>query len=89
MRRCSIFPPLLLQSKDFPHSSFVKSPKGPVLHLPNVQKSDAGTYICTASNGVGSMSADQIELEVLCEFIVAGNCIIDSSSTLFFQIRPR
>ena len=42
-------------------------PKGPVLRLPNVLKEDAGTYICTASNGVGSMSADQIELRVLCK----------------------
>ena len=42
-------------------------PKGPVLRIPNVLKDDAGTYICTASNGVGSMSADQIELRVLCK----------------------
>ena len=44
-----------------------KLPKGPILHIPIVEKEDDGTYICTASNGVGSMSADQIELKVLCE----------------------
>ena len=34
----------------------------------DASKEDAGTYICTASNGVGSMSADQIELRVLCKY---------------------
>ena len=56
------------QNSQYPHSSLVKSHKGPILRIPNVQKEDAGTYVCTASNGVGSMSADQIELLVYCEF---------------------
>ena len=45
----------------------VKRPKGPVLRIEKVRKEDAGTYICTASNNVGTMSADQIELRVLCK----------------------
>ena len=45
----------------------VKRPKGPVLRIQKVRKEDAGTYICTASNNVGTMSADQIELRVLCK----------------------
>lgn len=61
------------QSGEYPRLSSSNLPqmssrsKGPVLHIPNVSKDDAGTYICTASNGVGSMSADQIELMVLCK----------------------
>ena len=61
------------QSGDYSRGSSVvglsktSMPKGPVLRIPNVLKEDAGTYICTASNGVGSMSADQIELRVLCK----------------------
>ena len=45
----------------------VKRPKGPGLRIEKVRKEDAGTYICTASNNVGTMSADQIELRVLCK----------------------
>ena len=59
----------IFQKNEFPGVSLIKNPKGPILHLGNVQKDDAGTYICTASNGVGSMSADQIELKVLCELL--------------------
>ena len=63
----------MFQSGDYSRGSSVvglsqtSMPKGPVLRMSNVLKEDAGTYICTASNGVGSMSADQIELRVLCE----------------------
>ncbi len=46
------------------------SPKGPVLHIANVQKDHAGNYICTASNGVGRISADEIELLVYCEYLI-------------------
>ena len=38
------------------------------MEIDNVRKEDAGTYICTASNNVGTISADQIELRVLCKF---------------------
>ena len=44
-----------------------RSPRGPILHITKVRKEDSGTYTCTASNGVGTMSADQIELKVLCK----------------------
>ena len=44
-----------------------RSPRGPILLIQKVRKEDAGTYTCTASNGVGTMSADQIELNVLCK----------------------
>ena len=43
-----------------------RAPRGPIFHIAKVRKEDAGTYICTATNGVGTMSADQIELNVLC-----------------------
>jgi hypothetical protein len=39
------------------------------MEIDNVRKEDAGTYICTASNNVGTISADQIELRVLCKHI--------------------
>jgi len=35
------------------------------MEIDNVRKEDSGTYICTASNNVGTISADQIELKVL------------------------
>ena len=44
-----------------------RAPRGPIFHIAKVRKEDAGTYICTATNGVGTMSADQIELNVLCK----------------------
>jgi len=42
--------------------------RGPIMEIDNVRKEDSGTYICTASNNVGTISADQIELKVLCKF---------------------
>ena len=57
-----------------------RSPRGPILHIAKVRKEDSGTYICTASNGVGTMSADQIELNVLCEY-----CNIASTSIILYQ----
>ena len=57
---------IAFQDGSFP-TSLPSNPKGPILHISNVQKDHAGTYICTASNGVGSISADEIELKVYCE----------------------
>jgi len=54
------------QDGGIPHG-LPPNPKGPILHIANVRKEHAGTYICAASNGVGSLSADEIELVVYCE----------------------
>ena len=43
------------------------------MEIDNVRKEDAGTYICTASNNVGTISADQIELKVLCKIYILGD----------------
>ena len=57
----------MMESNGLADQQIVKRPKGPVLRIQKVRKEDAGTYICTASNNVGTMSADQIELRVLCK----------------------
>ena len=45
--------------------------RGPIMEIDNVRRGDAGTYMCTASNNVGTMSADEIDLRVLCKFFEA------------------
>ena len=37
------------------------------LHLPRVSRSDSGTYICTADNGVGPPVQANIKLNVICK----------------------
>ena len=37
------------------------------MQINNVRRGDAGTYMCTASNNVGTMSADEIDLRILCK----------------------
>ena len=37
------------------------------MQIDNVRRGDAGTYMCTASNNVGTMSADEIDLRILCK----------------------
>jgi len=39
--------------------------RGPIMQIDNVRRGDAGTYMCTASNNVGTMSADEIDLRIL------------------------
>ena len=46
--------------------------RGPIMEIDNVRREDAGTYMCTASNNVGTMSADEIDLRVLCKFFFSG-----------------
>ncbi len=41
--------------------------RGPIMEIDNVRREDAGTYMCTASNNVGTMSADEIDLRILCK----------------------
>ena len=41
--------------------------RGPIMQIDNVRRGDAGTYMCTASNNVGTMSADEIDLRILCK----------------------
>ena len=45
--------------------------RGPIMEIDNVRRGDAGTYMCTASNNVGTMSADEIDLRILCKFFQA------------------
>ena len=48
------------------------------MEIDNVRREDSGTYMCTASNNVGTMSADEIDLKVLCKSLsrsIQKNCI--------------
>ena len=38
------------------------------LKFPSVSRSDAGTYICTADNGVGPPVTAVIDLNVICKY---------------------
>lgn len=37
--------------------------------IENMDRHKGGTYICTASNGVGQTASSQIVLHVLCEYL--------------------
>lgn len=64
-RADGIPPPIIRWRRPNGEYGATRRPRGPVLDIDNVKKEDAGTYICTASNNVGTISADQIELRVL------------------------
>ena len=58
--------PRITWTKDgVPGSLFNAS--GHLLHLVNIQKEDAGSYICTASNGYGDDATSVSVVEVKCE----------------------
>ena len=44
--------------------------QSPTMSLASVDQQDAGTYTCTASNGVGSPARAIINLQVLCKLII-------------------
>ena len=46
-----------------------KTFKSRSLTFPLVSRSDAGTYICTADNGVGPAVTSVINLNVICKYI--------------------
>ena len=39
------------------------------LKFEHVQRSDSGTYICTADNGVGPSAQQTISVNVICKYI--------------------
>ena len=47
-----------------------KSVESSILMFPSVSRSDTGTYICTADNGVGNPVTIDINLKVICKYIV-------------------
>ena len=47
-----------------------KSMAGVSINIPDVSRHHTGLYICTAENGVGHPSAAEIDLQVLCKYIM-------------------
>jgi hypothetical protein len=43
--------------------------EGLSLELRQVQRDDAGVYVCTANNGVGPTAKANIEVEIKCKFL--------------------
>ncbi len=39
------------------------------MELPSVSRHDAGTYVCSASNGVGKTAKAEIDVEITCKYI--------------------
>lgn len=40
----------------------------PILELKNVKESDAGEYVCAATNDEGSTYSDPLVIDITCEF---------------------
>ena len=57
---------ILLQHQMLPNGE--KSAESSILMFPSVSRSDTGTYICTADNGVGPKVTAVISLNVICEY---------------------
>lgn len=45
-----------------------KDQEGLSLELKNVGRHDAGTYVCTANNGIGREASAEINVEITCEY---------------------
>ena len=44
-----------------------KTQEGLSLELESVRRQDAGTYLCTADNGVGQEASAEIQVEIKCK----------------------
>ena len=47
-----------------------KTQEGLSLELQNVGRQDAGTYVCTANNGVGEEAHAEIHVDIKCKFVM-------------------
>ena len=48
-----------------------QSQEGLSLELRNVGRRDAGTYVCTASNGIGKEAHGEIQVDITCEYMIS------------------
>ena len=47
-----------------------KTQEGLSLELQNVGRQDAGTYVCTANNGVGEEAHAEIHVDIKCKLVI-------------------
>ena len=47
--------------------------QGPTWDFPNISRTDAGTYRCTADNGFGNPVGYQVNVNVTCEYFTCPN----------------
>ena len=58
---------------------------GPNYTIPNIQRRASGSYICTASNTVGTSDGVNITIDVQCMY---GQIIFSTKQSFFSQIKP-